>query len=161
MTRARPRDARPGPVTVPPGDAPRVALVGDDPRMLASLRAALLPLGLRVRLFHGAAEAARDLPGDPPALVMTALSMPGLSGVELARRLRCHQATRDVPLVLLHERRAPLATGDRRLFVACASKRMTAREVQTMVLRALHGRLYEESLGAPDELAHAVQSRGA
>jgi signal transduction histidine kinase len=83
-------DAWPGPASGPRGDrALTILLVDDDPLVAAGTAAMLEDLGHTVREASSAAEALALLEGDRAIdLVITDHVMPGMSGVELARRLR-------------------------------------------------------------------------
>jgi CheY-like chemotaxis protein len=81
----------------PPGEAApaagparaRILLVEDDGHVLALARRVLERAGYRVSAAGSGAEALEALAlGDAPALLLTDVAMPGLSGAELAARVR-------------------------------------------------------------------------
>jgi two-component system KDP operon response regulator KdpE len=80
---------------------PRILVVDDEPQITRVLRAGLTGRGYDVRTAAGA-EAALETFADWPAdLVVTDLSMPFMSGIELCRRLR---AKSEVPIIVLSVR---------------------------------------------------------
>lgn len=92
--------------------------VDDDAGILAALRMLLRGAGYRrVSTSTDAAAAVAAAAESPPDLVLTDLSMPGIDGFEAMRRLRAHEATRDVPILVLSGderadvKRAALAAG--------------------------------------------------
>jgi two-component system KDP operon response regulator KdpE len=80
---------------------PRILVVDDEPQITRVLRAGLTSRGFDVRVAADG-NAALEAFGDwPPDLVVTDLSMPGLGGIELCRRLR---AQSEVPIIVLSVR---------------------------------------------------------
>jgi CheY-like chemotaxis protein len=67
---------------------PRVLVVDDHHDGAETLGEFLQVLGAEVRLAHSGAEALAEAPGFQPQLVILDIEMPGLSGLETARRLR-------------------------------------------------------------------------
>ena len=79
-------------------DKRRILVVDDEPQITRVLRRGLTTHGYEVRAAADG-QAALELFGDwQPELVVTDLSMPNMSGLELCRRLR---ATSEVPLIVL------------------------------------------------------------
>jgi len=79
--------------------APRVLLVEDDPEMLDILRARLGRRGYGVVAAGSGDEALIEFARTPFSVVVTDLAMPGVNGLELARR--CKQARPDVTVVMV------------------------------------------------------------
>ena len=72
---------------------PLSVLVVDDSPDTADSTAQLLSLcGFAARVADGGAAALREIAGNPPDVVLLDLGMPGMSGWELARRLRDQSA---------------------------------------------------------------------
>ena len=69
-------------------DKPTVLVVDDDPAVLASVEALLGAHGLAVRCFHSAEEFLSQARFDGPGCLITDLRLPGISGLELFRRLQ-------------------------------------------------------------------------
>jgi len=84
----------------PRAEGARVVCVDDDPLYLKSLLRFLERYGYRVQGFDSPELALRSVGGVPPDLVLADVRMPGMDGIELARRIR--ESTRGrVPVVLL------------------------------------------------------------
>jgi two-component system response regulator MprA len=82
-------------------DQPTILVIDDDERLTAALRRALTYEGYHVRVARtglAGLEAARD---DPPDLVVLDVMLPGLDGLEVARRL---SAGGEVPILMLSAR---------------------------------------------------------
>jgi two-component system, LuxR family, response regulator FixJ len=69
-------------------DRPNVFVVDDDPAVLASVEALLSAHGLSAHCFASAEEFLAEFPGDTPGCLITDLRLPGISGLELIRRLQ-------------------------------------------------------------------------
>jgi DNA-binding response OmpR family regulator len=85
-----------------------VLIVEDEPDIAEGLRYNLERAGLRAVVAETGErglELALDK-GDPPALVLLDLMLPGMSGSELCRRLRREPATRRTPIIMLTARGA-------------------------------------------------------
>ena len=83
-----------------------VLIVEDDPDIAEALRYNLEREGLKTRLAAtGEQGLMAALDGQsPPALVILDLMLPGMSGIELCRRLRREPATRRTPIIMLTAR---------------------------------------------------------
>ena len=84
-----------------PERKPSILIVDDDERLVATIRRALIYEGYRVRTAATGLvglELARD---DPPDLVVLDVMLPGLDGLEVARRLA---AGGQVPVLMLSAR---------------------------------------------------------
>lgn len=75
-------------MNAPPARAPLVLLVDDDPMILGLLARTLEAAGLRVRLASSGAQALASLDDAAlPDLAVLDITMPGMSGLELAAQL--------------------------------------------------------------------------
>jgi signal transduction histidine kinase/ActR/RegA family two-component response regulator len=78
----------------------RVTVIEDDGHNQALMRAVVEDvLGGRVTVCADGEEGLAEAIRRPPALILLDLMLPRLSGWEVARRLRQHEATRDVPIL--------------------------------------------------------------
>ena len=86
----------------------RVLIVEDDPDIAEGLRYNLEREELPA-VVAGTGERGLEIAldkNDPPALVLLDLMLPGMSGMELCRRLRREPATRKTPIIMLTARGA-------------------------------------------------------
>lgn len=81
--------------------APRVLIVDDDSLVLERLRELVSAEGYDVRTALSGANALAVLEGFPASIVITDLTMPGMNGLELCRRLRERASPAYVYIVLL------------------------------------------------------------
>src|SRR5437762_5403375 len=79
----------------------RILVVDDEPQLTRVLRRSLMAKGYDVRVAGDGEFALQTFRDWPPALVITDLAMPNMSGLELCRRLR---ATSEVPIIELSVR---------------------------------------------------------
>lgn len=90
------------PAVAPPATSTRRVLVVDDERHIVELVAALLEgEGLSVHRAYDGEEAWHVVARLRPDLVITDISMPRLSGIELLRRLRAVGELRRTPVILM------------------------------------------------------------
>jgi len=78
-----------------------VLVVDDDERLLASIRRTLAYEGYRVRTAQTGPEALQVARDEPPDVIVLDVSLPGMDGLEIARRLR---AGGGVPVLMLSAR---------------------------------------------------------
>ena len=81
-----------------------VLLVEDETDIREMLTFSLQRAGFRVRSAETAEQAVQILDGPLPNLVIIDWMLPGMSGVELARRLRGDALTAELPLLMLTAR---------------------------------------------------------
>ena len=82
----------------------RVLLVEDETEIREMLAFSLERAGFRVQSAETAEQALQLLDGPLPSLVVIDWMLPGMSGVELARRLRRDALTAQLPLLMLTAR---------------------------------------------------------
>jgi two-component system KDP operon response regulator KdpE len=75
-----------------------ILVVDDEPQITRVLRTTLESSGYRVIVARNGLEALEKLRADPPALIITDLSMPEMDGVELTREVRQRMQT---PILVL------------------------------------------------------------
>jgi DNA-binding response OmpR family regulator len=83
-----------------------VLIVEDEPDIAEGVRYNLEREGLRA-VVAGTGEKGLEIAldkSDPPALILLDLMLPGMSGIELCRRLRREPATRRTPIIMLTAR---------------------------------------------------------
>ena len=77
----------------------RVWLVDDDASIRWVLERALKSGGMTPRVFEAAEPALEALRGDAPDVLLTDIRMPGLSGLDLVRRL--HETRPQLPIIVM------------------------------------------------------------
>jgi two-component system phosphate regulon response regulator PhoB len=83
---------------------PNVLVVDDEEAIRDMIRFALERAGMTVRLASGAQEALECISEARPDIILLDWMMPGVSGVELTRRLRRDAYTEDIPIIMLTAR---------------------------------------------------------
>lgn len=84
--------------------ASNILVVEDEAAIRAMVAMALERADFVVREARDAAEADRAIADQRPDLILLDWMLPGTSGIELARRLRRDDYTRDVPIIMLTAR---------------------------------------------------------
>jgi adenylate cyclase len=79
----------------------KILVVDDTPQNLKVLDAILTPRGYTVITATSGAEALQTVQTDPPDLILLDILMPGMSGYEVAQRLRADPAARFLPIVMV------------------------------------------------------------
>ncbi len=82
----------------------RILIVEDEPAIREMVESALLSAGFATSLAGSASEADAEIRAAPPHLILLDWMLPGVSGVEFARRLRRRDATRETPIIMLTAR---------------------------------------------------------
>jgi two-component system, sensor histidine kinase and response regulator len=116
-----------------------VLIVDDFPDTLALYEAVLADDGHRVRTAAGGSEALRRVDEREPELVLLDVSMPGLDGVEVLRRLRARRGGGPSVIMLTAARREPHAieAGLKEGADAYLTKPIDSRELLARVRAAL------------------------
>ncbi|MDP9002487.1 MAG: response regulator, partial [Myxococcota bacterium] len=123
-----------------PGDAAGDILIVDDfPDTLALYEAVLVEDGHRVRMAMSGNDALRAVDEREPELVLLDVSMPGLDGVEVLRRLRTRRGGGPSVIMLTAARREPHAieAGLKEGADAYLTKPIDSRELLARVRAAL------------------------
>ena len=81
--------------------SPRIMIVDDAPENLNLLKQMLQDCGWRVLAFPDGAMALKAAFRQAPDLLLLDISMPGMNGYEVCRRLKEHEGTRAVPVIFL------------------------------------------------------------
>jgi putative two-component system response regulator len=79
----------------------RLLLVDDDAGLRALLRTTFEVVDIEVDEAENAAAAEERIAAERPDVIVLDVLMPGISGLDLCRRLKRDRATRDIPIVLL------------------------------------------------------------
>jgi two-component system, OmpR family, phosphate regulon response regulator PhoB len=83
---------------------PNVLVVDDEEAIRDMIRFALEKAGMAVQLAAGAQEALERISESRPDIILLDWMMPGVSGLELTRRLRRDAYTEDIPIIMLTAR---------------------------------------------------------
>ncbi len=81
-----------------------VLVVDDEPAIRDMLEFALQRAGMSPRTAAGAEDALNAIADKRPDIVLLDWMMPGISGLDLARRLRREDFTKDLPIIMLTAR---------------------------------------------------------
>ena len=87
-----------------PGSEPRILIVEDDSDVALMLAYNLEAEGYLVESVERGDEAELRLAENPPDLVMLDWMLPGVSGLEICRRLRARENTRRLPVIMVTAR---------------------------------------------------------
>ena len=82
----------------------RILAVDDDPTAVGALRQILTQKGYEVKVAHSGEEALTVLADQRFDLAILDVSMPGMSGYDLCRKLRQDDRTVDLPVIFLTAR---------------------------------------------------------
>ena len=84
--------------------APRILIVEDEESLTTLLRYNLEAVGYAVETVARGDEAELRIAEEPPDLVLLDWMVPGVSGVELCRRIRARRETSRLPIIMLTAR---------------------------------------------------------
>ncbi|WP_224242093.1 sensor histidine kinase [Hyalangium gracile] len=79
----------------------RVLIVDDDPASRSTVAAQLSPVGYHLRLVPSGEEALAAVREEPPDIVLLDVMMPGLTGLDVCRRLRERLREDYIPIILI------------------------------------------------------------
>lgn len=85
---------------MPPGGR-YILVVEDDPEARQLYTHMLAAAGFEIDQAHNGHQALEKAFESPPNLILTDIAVPGLDGIELCRRLRADERTRDVPVLAI------------------------------------------------------------
>jgi two-component system, OmpR family, phosphate regulon response regulator PhoB len=83
---------------------PKILIVEDEDALATLLQYNLEAEGFRVSLASRGDDAEVAISEEPPDLIILDWMLPGLSGIELCRRLRAGKASRGIPILILTAR---------------------------------------------------------
>jgi len=132
-------------------DTPKILVVDDEEWVVRLVRAYLTQSGFAVEVAHDGPGALKRLERELPALVILDLMLPGVDGMEIARRLRKRS---DVPIIMLTarteepDRVAGLEVGADDYVVKPFSARELVSRVQAVLRRTLPRSELSEQLHA-------------
>jgi len=125
--------------------SPRILIVEDEPAICEMLAFALRKAGYEAITAHDAMAAQVAIASRVPDLIVLDWMLPGHSGLELARRWRKDELTRDIPIIMLtargeeHDRVSGLEAGvDDYVVKPCSVRELVAR-IRAVLRRARPG----------------------
>lgn len=81
--------------------APLILVVDDDPRNTRLVQAQLSSDGYRIQVARSGEEALQQLAATLPDLILLDVMMPGMSGYEVAARIKGQERTRNIPIIIV------------------------------------------------------------
>ena len=132
---------------------PHLLIVEDEPTMSWALAEGLSDDGFTIDTFGSAEEAITWLKSGTSDLVITDYRLPGMNGLELARRLRRGRAAQPVIVVTAYAGTEVWRECERSGVAACFSKPFEVDALRAAVARALEG--------VPPRLARSGERRAA
>lgn len=146
-----------------------ILVVEDEPSIQELIAASLRHAGHRVLCADSAEQAAHRVNETLPDVVLLDWMLPGMSGIQYARRLRSSERTRDLPIIMLtarseeHDKIAGLDAGaDDYLSKPFSPRELLARI--KAVLRRRAPQMTEDSVEVEglrlDPLTHRVSGKG-
>ena len=81
--------------------AKKILVIDDEPEMVDMLRIRLEDEGYGIITALNGEEGLKKAEGDHPDLILLDILLPGMSGLEVAKRLRESKATKDVPIIMV------------------------------------------------------------
>src|SRR5277367_419390 len=133
--------------------AERVLVVDDEAQITRVLRTALSAQGYDVRAANDPEEALRLFEDWSPDLIVTDLMMPGMSGVELCRRVRSKAATPIIVLSVRDQERSKVEALDAGADGGCAHRH---RRLYCGCLRSHRNRPRQEPAPHSDRVRSAA-----
>ncbi len=126
---------------------PKITVVEDNPDNLMLLKA-LLRKRYELTMYESGLQALEGMPEDLPAVVLLDISLPGMDGTEVLKRMRQHDALSGVPTIALT---AHAMSGDREKYLSLGFDDYVSKPiVDKNVLYAAIDRLSPSS-GMPEQ----------
>lgn len=121
----------------------RIAVVEDNPDNRLLIRA-LLEDQYTLEEYEAGEPALDGLQQAPPDLVLLDISLPGLDGIEVLRRIRAHSALRSLPVIALT---AHAMSGDREKYLSAGFDDYVTKPIvdEALLIAAIEGLLAKGS----------------
>jgi len=82
----------------------RIIIIEDDPDICEILKFNLEQSGYDATAFHDGQKGYEAILQSPPDLILLDLMLPGLNGLEIARKLRFEERTQSIPIIMITAR---------------------------------------------------------
>jgi FixJ family two-component response regulator len=76
-----------------------IYLIDDEPQIMKDLSEMITPYGFKTKLFNDATDAIANIKSDRPDLILSDISMPGMTGIDLLKF--CNTNKIDVPIIFI------------------------------------------------------------
>ena len=139
------------------GERQRVLVIEDEPDIAELVRYHLEQDGFAASLVDDGEKALDLIRQRPPALIVLDLMLPGMSGLDVCRRLRAEQATARLPIVMLTARAAEV---DRVLGLEMGADDYVTKPFSPRELIARVRAVLRRAYGPELERAHDVYQKG-
>lgn len=123
-------------------ESPLVLIVEDDPETRLFYIAALESGGFSTQQAHNGLQALEKALTASPDLILVDIALPGIDGIELCRRLRADDRTRQIPVLAVtgyEDRRYPdraIDAGADTVLIKPCTAEMLAHEARRLVAEA-------------------------
>jgi two-component system, OmpR family, alkaline phosphatase synthesis response regulator PhoP len=82
-------------------DSPSILIVEDEPEIADLVRFHLQREGMLASVVHSGRAALAAVESAPPRLILLDLMLPDLDGLEVCRRVKYRETTRDIPIIIV------------------------------------------------------------
>ncbi len=82
----------------------RIVIIEDDPDICEILKFNLEQSGYEASVYYDGQKGYEAIIQAPPDLILLDLMLPGMNGLEIARKLRFEDRTRDIPIIIITAR---------------------------------------------------------
>lgn len=137
----------------------KILVIDDDPELLRMIQFALeRRRGHEAILSADGADALAKAREDPPDLAIVDVMMPGMTGYEVCRRLREHQETASIPIIILTARGQAV---DRQAALEAGADQHVAKPVtMSELLERIEGLLADPSPAPSSKIITLLSVRG-
>lgn len=97
----------PAPQVPAQGSTPYVICIDDDAQICMLMSELLQSAGFRVEAYTSGARALEHMSFDPPDVIFLDMEMPGMSGLEICRKIRSSEVLQNVPVVFITGETSP------------------------------------------------------
>jgi len=136
----------------------QILIVDDMPVTRELVKILLAKQGYQVLSARDAEEALETVRSHRPRLVLTDIQLPGMNGLELARRIKSDIGTRDIPVIAMSAFARPV---DQEEALEAGCDGCIAKPFDALTLAAKIGKFLDSRHAAPRDRPGAVPARDA